>query len=70
MSDTVITDNDGEEINPTEAVTQHLDAAIQAAREGQMSTSELMGLFFYYAHSIAASYRESFLMASGEGEAE
>lgn len=64
MSDTATTNNDGEEINPTVAVSQHLDAAIQAARDGQMSTSELMGLFFYYAHSIAASYRESVIQGA------
>lgn len=41
------------------AVTRHLDQAIEAAQQAQMPTSELLGLFHYYAHSIAASYRQS-----------
>lgn len=56
------------EPSAAEAVTRHLDAALDAAREAQMSTSELVGLFFYYAHAIAASYRES-LMAAGSKDA-
>lgn len=39
-------------------VAKHLDRAIKAAQEVKMPTGELLGLFFYYAHSIATSYRE------------
>lgn len=43
----------------TARVAGHLDRAIQTAGEGGMPISELLGLFFYYAHAIAASYREN-----------
>jgi hypothetical protein len=39
-------------------VQAHLEMALQAASEQEMKTSELLGLFFYYAHSIAENYRE------------
>ena len=46
-------------------VTDHLEAAVAAAEAGGMSPSELIGLFFYYAHSIAAEGREAALRQSG-----
>lgn len=39
-------------------VNDHLEMALSVAAEQNMSTSELMGIFFYYAHSIAESYRQ------------
>lgn len=42
-------------------VHDYLEMALQTAGEQEMSTSELMGIFFYYAHSIAESYRQDVL---------
>ncbi len=42
-------------------VTDYLDMALTAASDQGMSASELMGVFFYYAHSIADSYRQDVL---------
>ncbi len=50
------------------AVTKHLDRALEAARETEMNTSELLGLFFYYAHSIAESFRQNAIAATDQGE--
>lgn len=47
-----------EGLNPDIGVTAYLDLALQAAREQDMNASELMGLLFYYAHSIAEGYRQ------------
>lgn len=44
-------------------VTEYLDLALTAASDEGMSAAELMGLFYYYAHSIAESYRHD-LMAN------
>ena len=49
-------------------VTDHLDRALAAAQEEEMSASELMGLFFYYAHSIAESYRQDALGQDALGQ--
>ncbi|MDH3679154.1 MAG: hypothetical protein OEV40_04305 [Acidimicrobiia bacterium] len=46
---------------PRPTVHDHLEMALEAAAEQQMATSELMGIFFYYAHSIAESYRQDVL---------
>lgn len=35
------------------SVTEFLDMAVTAAQDTGMSHSELMGLFFYYAHCVA-----------------
>lgn len=71
------TDNGAEEAEPigeaepTEedgrlGVTDHLDMAVIAAQDQGMSASELMGLFFYYAHSIAEGFRQD-VLSSDEG---
>jgi hypothetical protein len=53
---------------PTVSVRQYLEMAIQTAAEQQMPPSELMGIFFYYAHSIAESYRAQALKRARENE--
>lgn len=47
-----------DEVNP---VIQHLDQAIEAARDQEMSASEIIGLLHYYAHNLAQDARESAL---------
>lgn len=42
-------------------VIEHLDAAVAAAREEDMSASEILGLLFYYAHNVAQDAREAAL---------
>lgn len=42
---------------PELTVNDYLDMALAAAAEQEVSTSELLGTFFYYAHSIAESHR-------------
>ena len=49
-----------DEVNP---VIQHLDQAMEAARDQEMSASEIIGLLHYYAHNIAQDARESALRA-------
>ena len=47
---------------------QHfLDMAIQSATEHQMPMSELVGLFYYYTHSVCATYRDD-VIARNEGQ--
>lgn len=53
---------------PTISVQQYLEMAIQTAAEQRMPTSELLGIFFYYAHSIAESYRTQALKRATEKE--
>ncbi len=53
---------------PAVSVQQHLEMAIQTAAEQGMPTSELLGIFFYYAHSIAESYRAQALKRATESE--
>lgn len=53
---------------PTVSVRQYLEMAIQTAAEQRMPTSELLGIFFYYAHSIAESYRVQALKRATESE--
>lgn len=48
------------------SVHDYLEMALEAAGEQEMSTSELMGIFFYYAHSIAESYRQDVLDQTAE----
>lgn len=43
-------------------VIEHLDAAVAAAEKANMSTSEIMGMLFYYAHNIAQQAREAALL--------
>jgi len=50
------------------AVTELLDGAIAKAQEANMATSELLGLFNYYEHCIAASYRESVMQQLQGGD--
>ncbi len=45
----------------SEEVVKHLDAAVAAAESANMSTSEIIGMFFYYAHNLAQQARESAL---------
>lgn len=45
-------------------VQQYLEMAVKTANDQGMSTSELLGIFYYYTHSIAESYREEALKAS------
>ena len=42
-------------------VIEHLDAAVAAAERANMSASEIMGMLFYYAHTIAQRARETAL---------
>jgi len=58
----------GDERDAVNAVTAHLDRALETAKEHEMSTSELLGLFHYYAHSIAATFRETALAAADTDE--
>jgi hypothetical protein len=48
-------------MSETHRVIEHLDAAVAAAREEDMSVSEILGLLFYYAHNVAQDARESAL---------
>lgn len=68
-----------EEVKKTEAVEpeeqaqeptvqDYLEMALQLAGEQEMKTSELMGIFFYYAHSIAESYRQEVLSQQPAGD--
>ena len=57
-----------EEVETGPAVTDYLDMALTAASDQGMTASELMGLFFYYAHSIAEGFRQDVLTQDGEGE--
>ena len=45
----------------SQEVVKHLDAAVAAAQEANMSTSEVIGMFFYYAHNLAQQAREAAL---------
>lgn len=47
-----------DEVNP---VIEHLELAMQAARDQEMSASEIIGLLHYYAHNIAQDAREAAL---------
>lgn len=61
MSDnTLRTIDDGKQ--PT--VEQCLERAVKIATEQGMSTSELLGIFYYYTHSIAESHRQDALSAA------
>ena len=46
------------------SVQDYLEMALQTASDQGINTSELMGIFFYYAHSIAESYRQDMLRES------
>lgn len=46
---------------PEMRVTDHLEAAVRAAEAEGMPASELIGLFFYYAHSLAEEGRQAAL---------
>ena len=59
---------DQEDESPT--VHDYLEMALAAAAERQMSTSELMGIFFYYTHSIADSYRQEALREHDDPDAD
>ncbi len=45
-------------------VVKHLDAAVAAAQSVDMSTSEIIGMFFYYAHNLAQQARETALQGA------
>ncbi|MHA1565072.1 MAG: hypothetical protein ACTSX7_07150 [Alphaproteobacteria bacterium] len=42
-------------------VVEHLDAALKAAENANMSTSHTIGMFFYYAHNLAQQALEAAL---------
>lgn len=46
---------------PEASVQGYLDKAIQLATEQEMPAAELMGIFYYYTHGIAESYRQEVL---------
>lgn len=48
-------------------VTDYLDMALTTARDQDMTAAELMGLFFYYAHSIAEGYRQDVINSQPPG---
>ncbi len=52
-----LTDVPNGDATPTLDVASYLDMAVEAARQADMSASELMGMFFYYAHSVAEGFR-------------
>ncbi|MGI9596244.1 MAG: hypothetical protein ACR2QK_08795 [Acidimicrobiales bacterium] len=58
---------EGTEGEAAPKVHDYLEMALQAAADTGMSTSELMGIFFYYAHSIAESYRQDVLNQQEQG---
>lgn len=39
-------------------VINYLDLAVQAAEDKNMPTSELIGMFFFYAHNLAQEARD------------
>ncbi len=55
------------EPTPQALVQQHLEAAVKTASENGVTTSDLLGMFYYYTHSIAESYRAEALRAA-QGE--
>lgn len=55
-----------DDVNP---VIEHLELALQAARDQEMSASEIIGLLHYYAHNIAQDARESALREQALQEA-
>lgn len=50
----------------TKEVVAHLERAIEAAENTSMSTSELIGMFHYYAHNLAQQARENALREAAE----
>jgi len=62
MSDNEVTDSTGNipaEESGISKVVQKLDTAVLTAEEEGMGTSELIGLFFYYAHNLAQEARDT-----------
>ena len=57
----------GDEEGKTPRPQHFLELAIQSAQEHQMPMSELVGLFFYYTHSVCATYRDD-AMARNEAQ--
>jgi len=54
--------------DPKLAVTELLDQAVATAQEAGLTTSDLLGILHYYAHCVAASYRDSVIQEnSGSG---
>ena len=56
--------------NETNEVIEHLDLAVQAAERQKMSTSEIIGLLFFYAHNLAQQARDSALQAQQQADDE
>ncbi len=50
----------------SQQVVEHLDAALKAAEDANMNTSETIGMFFYYAHNLAQQARENALDRTAE----
>lgn len=53
-----------------QTVQGYLELAVRTAAEEGMNTSELLGLFYYYTHSLADSYRQEALKGAMESESE
>ena len=54
----------------TSEVVKHLDLAVQAAEKQNMSASQIIGMFFYYAHNLSQQARETALQGGGEDHPE
>ena len=48
------------------SVVDHLDEAVLAAEKEGMQMSELIGMFFYYAHNLSQQARDTALDEEGE----
>ena len=67
MADEVPNLEAGDEEEAEMPTPQHfLDLAVQSATEHQMPMSELVGLFYYYTHSVCATYRDDVLKRNEE----
>lgn len=52
--------------DPKLEVTRLIDQAVAKAQEADMTTSDLLGILHYYAHCVAASYRDTALRQTEE----
>lgn len=69
MSNETTSSENTEDVQQPMSVQQMLEIAIQTASDRGMSTSELLGIFYYYTHSIAESYREDALRQAQQAAA-
>ena len=56
--------------DPKVEVAQLIDQAVAKAQEAGMTTSDLLGILHYYAHCVAASYRDIAMRESGAASSE